>query len=158
MSSKFGFGLILSLLLSVISQNTLAKSKNLSFKCLWKDHGKKAFVIKGKLDDKGGKLKMRGAYVFGTDKSQKVTFYRVVRKDEANFEYAKFSVKSPEQYEKKEWLTPFYRISLPKKILAKSTNKRKFTAYFGFHNIDSENEDSDILEELPALECKKKLL
>lgn len=142
----------LALILLLVSTASFAAS----FKCVYKEHGKKVFTVSGKLDEEGGKLKMRGAYVFGDNKTKKKQFYRYNRKNEADLEFAKFTIKSPEEREKGVFLTPFYRLSIPKTLIDGSHKGRKFDAYFGFHTV--ELPDTDVLEELPKMSCRKRLL
>ncbi|MCP4914681.1 MAG: hypothetical protein GY909_16310 [Oligoflexia bacterium] len=88
----------------------------------------------------GGKVKIKSSYLFGDKSFQKFNFYRVDRKNEKAFSYAKFHNKTPKQSADKEWIPTYMRFSLPKKAFGKK-KPRSFTAYFGYFrsqtNFDS---------------------
>jgi hypothetical protein len=143
------------ILFLLLAFSTSAFSKA-SIRCKYKEGKQTVFKLTGKLDEDGGKLKMKGEYVTGYPKVQKVKFYRTQRANEDKFEYAKYSIKSPQQYEKNEFITPFYRLSIPKDILNGKKKLKNFSAYFGYHK--SESADGTNLEELPPLKCRVRLL
>lgn len=88
----------------------------------------------------GGKVRVKSAFLFGDKSFQKLNFYRVDRKKEKSFSYAKFHNKTPQQSADKEWIPTYMRFSLPKKAFKKK-RLSSFTAYFGYFrsqtNFDS---------------------
>lgn len=144
---------ILVLFLLLIS--TVAFSKA-SIRCKYKEGKQTVFKITGRLDADGGKLNMKGEYVTGYPKTQKLMFYRIQRTNEEKFEYAKYSIKSPNQFKNNEFISPFYRLSIPKGLLNGKKKLKNFKAYFGFHK--SESADGNNIEELPPLKCRVRLI
>lgn len=139
-------------LLFLIVINTFAAT---SFRCIYNDDSNNKIKIKGKIGESGGILKIKGSYINGTDEIKVIKVYPYQRKNEDFFKYAKFSNKTVEDFENKKFRSPFYRISIPKSLLAGRTPKR-FKGYFGFYF--SESPSDNIIEELPELDCRVILL
>jgi hypothetical protein len=144
---------LIIILLFIVSFQVFSK---VSFTCKHRENNQTIFKIKGIISSDGGHLRMKGAYVLGFNNYEKKYFYRQNRNREQKFEYAKFTIKSKSQYKNNEWLSPFYRLSIPKVVLTSKKRIKKFQAYFGYHKVESE--DRDVLEELPVLDCRTNIL
>ena len=156
------------LLASIISVGALATE--IKFICSHREYKKITFQIGGKIDENtGGKIWMKSDYIFGDLKKH----YKKFHKRRESTEFIKFTVKTPQQYADKVWLTEFYRISFPKDVF--TTARKEFPMFFGYSHaneilpdidydidVDEEmieqinQERKNYIEELPMFWCAVK--